>query len=83
MGFMGSEHGTKYSGIYLDMQGWVCHYDDVVQVVYSCSHEDANVREDIDLAREEKRCRDRLKKKQDSAKPKTGLCNSKLLGALL
>ena len=64
-----------HSGVYYELDGWVCHYDDTVSVVYCANVYDGAAMEDEDFTREEKRRRDRLKKKPDPNQPKTYMCS--------
>ena len=65
-------------GVYSEYEGWVCRYADSAEVVYCTNVYEDMIRGDEDFLREEKRCRDRLKKKDD---PKTDMHNR--MGVLL
>ena len=55
-----------YCGIYSDVGGWACRYDDSVDAVYGDGNNLAAYQEDEDILRGDKRARNRLKKNATS-----------------
>ena len=56
--------GVIYCGIYPDIGGWARRYDDSVDVVYCAENNPAAYQEDLDMDREDRRVRNRLKKNE-------------------